>query len=37
MSMQKVWVRKKIREGTPDKELNRDEMKVLRKYVGRLN
>ena len=27
----------KIREGKPDKELTRDEMKVLRKYVGKLN
>ena len=27
----------KIREGKSDEELNRDEMKVLRKYVGKLN
>ena len=27
----------KIREGKTDEELNRDEMKVLRKYVGKLN
>ena len=27
----------KIREGKTDEELNRDEMRVLRKYVGKLN